>query len=582
MATDELNFSEDLELYVDVSCADLPITKGHLVFRCNQVPCLSIEDYSWPHLLQKKQEIYEKEKTVVKCVYRNDSYYLYLNDISYNNVYPKYVVKSDDEYNYSRFYVSVPGLFVFFSGARGFLLLEGELRKKIEDYFLEVEFEYLQKAYLLNISHDFSITTKNNQSVILEDALLCVQKKEGCISLDEAKSLSLKIYNFFSLIFGVGLSIKYISLGGEYNGRMKYSPFYFANSFVERDEINHPVKTFITHPSNLTKDDWHLMLNNFFAEKNKREFEDIWTRFVSMLSYKGFWEYKILGYASILDIYSQKLMDKEKRFKIPSSKMKILKGKTINFVNEKSESLGISDDSDSREIIESFCDYINAFKNTLSPTFRERYIYALELIDDDFLGVINFTDENFVLLKKIRDSAAHGKPIRFDTEEYDGGVNISSVLILLNKLIIILSCLSFKTLGINEKRFAKMIVHSHNSTKINALLDGMKLDIYCDEAKVVKIDENAFLKTKGLFAFDFIVLENKITGEMEFNNSQLLNLMANFKEEHKDRFQYADFCHYIYNNYSLSTVYCVEVFSKVYFVCNEDVTCLHGVPWITF
>ncbi|QYM91361.1 hypothetical protein [Dickeya zeae] len=573
----ELNFSDDFELYVDVYIDDLFTAKGQLLFRRNHGPCLSIEDNEWHYSLKRKKEELKKANSRVKCTHKNDTYILYSNDIHYNIIYPKFIVKANKEYSYSRFYMSIPGILQFFNGARNFHFSDGELRKKIENDFLNISFNYDNKQYLLKISHHFSISRNGSETKISEDAVICVEQSTGNIEFDDAKNLSFKILNFLSLIFGVSLSIKYISLGGDENGTV-YSPFYFISRYLESDTIDHPVKTLITHPSYITKKNWSVMLNNFFSKKNKTEFEEVWTRFVSMYSYEGFWEYEILGYTSILDVYSQKLIDEKKTIKIPTRQMKDLKNDLISLINEKTKSILINN-KEYNDIIESFCSHIQGFKNTLTPTFKERYLYVMSLVDEEFLSVLNFTDQDFTLLKSIRDAAAHGKPVKI--HHGINGDNFNTVHVLLNKLVMLLSCLAFKKLGIPEKDFAKLIVHSHNAIKTNASLDELKLDIYAEEARVVNVDIDTFFNAKNLFSFDFAVLEDKNTGKIKFNDPVLMDMMINFKSISNGIFISDDFCQYVYEFYPSNSYYCVEIINKLYLVYNEEHKSVLNALWIS-
>lgn len=579
MAITELNFSDDVDLYVDVYIDDIITAKGQLTFRCNHSPYLSIEDNELHYFLKRNEEELRKAKTKIKCIHRGDTYFLYTNKIFYNFIYPKYIIKSERESTYSKLYMCIPGLYQFFNGVRGFDFTNGELRKSIEQYFLKTEFINEKQKYLLTITHDFSISRNKNETNIHEDAVLCIENPTDKITFDDAKKLSFKIKNFFSLIFGVGLSIKYTSL--DCNEKGGYSPFYFSNLYFDSDVIKHSANALITHPSYLETNDWHTMLNNFFSEKNANEVEEIWTRFVSMYSYGGFWEYKILGYASILDAYSQRLLDEKKGTKIPKNKMKNIKNDLISLLNEKVESLGISD-PEHNKIIQSFCSYISEFKNTLNPTFKERYLHTLNFIDKEFLSIINFTDQDFILIKGIRDAAAHGKPIKIITGEQESGSDFSKLFILLNKIVILLSSLAFKKLGVSEKRFAKMIIHSHNEIKINSDLDTLKLDVYAGDAKVINVDADILLKSKKHFAFDFSILEDRSADIFKFNDSQLLSLMSDFKTASNGMFKNDDFCQYVYEHYYPNAYYCVEVVNKVYLVCEEKKNCLHNVLWVSF
>ncbi|EIY5375594.1 hypothetical protein ML096_004294 [Klebsiella variicola] len=579
MAITELNFSDDFDLYVDVYIDDIFTTKGQLTFKFNHAPCLCIEDNDLYYSLRNREEKTSKAQTKIKCIHKGDIYLLYTNKILYNLIYPKYIIKSKDEFSYTKLYISIPGIYQFFMGSRGFIFTDGELKKKIENSFLNIEFINEKKKYILTITHDFSISTSKNETNIHEDAILCIECLTDVITFDDVKNLSFKLKTFFSIVFGTSLSIKYTSLGN-HDGNV-YSPFYFFNHYFDSESINYSTDTLVTHPSYIATQDWQVMINNFFSEINTIEFKEIWTRFVSLYSYQGYWEFKVLGYASILDVYSQKLVDERKEIKIPKKKMRLLKMELISSLTEKAQLLGINE-PEYHQIINSFCSHINGFRNTLTPTFKERYLHALKIIDPHFISVINFTEKDFSIIKEIRDSAAHGKPVKINNGEHKGNFNINETLTLVNKLVILLSCLAFKKLGIDEKRFAKMIVHSHNKIKINADLNELKLDVYSENAKVINVDAETFLRSKKLFTFDFSILEDKSLDNYKFNDSLLLNLMREFKTKRNGMFSGEDFCQYIYENYNPNAYFCVELIQKVYLVYEEEKNCLHNVLWVRF
>lgn len=140
----------------------------------------------------------------------------------------------------------------------------------------------------------------------------------------------------------------------------------------------------------------------------------------------------------------------------------------------------------------------------------------------------------------------------------------------------------FKSLGISEKRFSQLIVHSHNAIKLNALLDGLKLDIYSEEATAINVEKDIFFDAKKLFSFDFSVLENKTTGVLKFNDEYFLNMMNTFKSINGGSFTFDNFCQYVNENYHPEIYYCIEIVNKVYLVHNEEQISLHNVLWISF
>ncbi|GEM_PF-5664821 len=516
-------------------------------------------------------------ESIIKCSHKNDVFLLHSCSIHLNHIYPKFIIKNNAHHSYSKIYISIPGLFIFFNGPSGFHEEGGTLSKKIENEFLNSRFTYNKAEYRIIISHYFSVSHNGNDTTISEDSTVCIEKNNAEFSLEEAQKLSIRMVNFFSLILGEALSIKYVSLGRD---NYIYSPFYFPYRYSGINNITYQAKALITHPLNINNEQWNLIFKNYFSDKNSSEFEEIWTRLVSMHSYNGFWEYKILGFASILDAYSLQLVSNTTKTKIPHSKMKEIKNDLISLLNKKTVLLELND-STHKKILDSLSNHITNFQNTITPNFKERYQYALKTIDNAFLEVINFTEKDFITIKKIRDAAAHGKPVEFmSNKENDNSP--SKINILLNKLAILLTCLAFKKLGITEKHFAKMISPSHNHIKMNALLDEMKLDIYTGEGKVINVDNDTFSKMSNIFSFDFPVLENKTTNNLSFFDSELINIMEYFKTSRNGTFSTESFCNHIYENYHSDGIFCIEVIRKLYCKYKDKTIVAYNSPWVSF
>lgn len=575
MQNDELHFSENIELNVDVYIDENFITKGVFIIKSNAVPFLS---FDFPGMLElKRTKGFKGTESVIRCSHKNDVFLLHSCSIHSNCIYPKFIIKNNAHHSYSKIYISIPGLFTFFNGPNGFHAESGRLSKEIKSEFLNAKFKHNKAEYKLTISHYFSISHNENDTTISEDSTICIEKNNDILSLEEAQKLSIRMVNFFSLILGAGLSIKYVSLGGE---NTTYSPFYFPYRYSGTNNITYQAKALITHPLNITNDQWALIFNNYFSDENSSEFEDVWTRLVSMHSYNGYWEYKILGFASILDIYSQQLVDSSTKVRIPPSKMKEIKNDLISLLDEKAKLLELNNPIH-KIILDSLSKHIKNFKNTITPNFQERYQYALKTIDNDLLEIINFTEQDFITIKKIRDAAAHGIPIEF-TSDKEKDNSPSKINILLNKLALLLTCLAFKKLGITEKHFAQMISASHNNIKMNALLDELKLDIYIGEGKVIDVDYDTFSKMSDIFAFDFPVLENKKTNSLSFFNPELIDIMENFKTSRGRTFSTESFCNYIYKNYHLDDIFCIEIIGKLYCKYKDKTIIAYNSPWISF
>lgn len=81
-------------------------------------------------------------------------------------------------------------------------------------------------------------------------------------------------------------------------------PLYFYAPSKSAQPFEHPHECLIYSSQLLNNDDWAKILTSAFNNVNP-SISDFWVRLVSMFSYKGFWEYEILGVVSLLDAYSK-------------------------------------------------------------------------------------------------------------------------------------------------------------------------------------------------------------------------------------------------------------------------------------
>ncbi|MBE4916862.1 hypothetical protein INF70_21935, partial [Enterobacter cloacae complex sp. P4RS] len=131
-----------------------------------------------------------------------------------------------------------------------------------------------------------------------------------------------------------------------------------------------------------------------------------------MLSYNSYWEYDFLGFISIFDFYLSLKFKFNKR-------------------------------------------HLNSFKN--------RYIAQMNDVSYNINKFISLPLAQFERLLTIRNGVAHSDPDKLDVLD-----DISVLMILKKRLIILLNYLALKDLGINDNTYADSALRSFNPILINS------------------------------------------------------------------------------------------------------------------
>jgi len=140
----------------------------------------------------------------------------------------------------------------------------------------------------------------------------------------------------------------------------------------------------------------------------------------------------------------------------------------------------------------SFRDGIDGIKNTNLPTFREKYDFMMQGVDADIRRVVNFTSEEFITIKKIRDSAAHGRPIK--TRD---GRDVSYEFRVKDKLLVLLMYLVYRDFGITPVEFALSLKSTLCKFVQNADIDKVERDKLVGSVPFWKVDEESFKEAKA-------------------------------------------------------------------------------------
>jgi len=453
---------------------------------------LNIEPSSFPKLIIEKSdnhiehyEHFEIDSNIqCKEISGNNSFTLHECECYFGIIYPKAVTNGNVEHKSKKVEVYLTGISTWFERFRSFEFKGDFLKRDISIEKFKVDFSYDGMNYTIENDRNVSVTNGLTTNHIIDiHHKLCITKNDGIYTFIEIKNLTRKIRDLFSIILGASLSITHInicSLDSSAKHNSLYIPFYN----YEENPLKNWHESFCSYDAICEWNLWSIIINNFFKNDT---FENVWNRLIPIYADKiNYWEYKVLSHVVTLEMYCAKISEGkgEKLSKEVFKELKEhLKNATQSFINKQKRS------ASDLKILESIQNGINGLKNTTHPTLKEKYEYLLLGIDPAIRDIISFTNEDFIIIKKLRDSVAHGL-------SYQTAIpgNITKEMGIASRLLILLMYLAFRELGFSDEQFSLCLYRSHSPLLKNIDLNERELDKFAKTAEFIELKDASFKK----------------------------------------------------------------------------------------
>lgn len=276
-------------------------------------------------------------------------------------------------------------------------------------------------------------------------------------SLAEIKQRSLQFSNLLSILMGHPCSIVSVdvSVDGKHGLRLFYgifkSPPTQEASRDDRGRVSW--RTFFTQKSDVDVC-WNDIVNRFFRSAYR---EVIWSRVAGMQNYEGFWEYRVLGYVSLLDSYVSQTF---KKGPPTQPKKRLLRLQTaLGAVKPPLDQVQQTDVMKAAARIFS-----------LNDTFASKFQELLNTLDPDILKVINLSNADFEAIKNLRNEVAHGQQPSF------AGPDMTPILVVTNRITLLLTHLFFVDVGLGRDVFLECLARPLNKLRMASNVDQVHLD----------------------------------------------------------------------------------------------------------
>lgn len=308
----------------------------------------------------------------------------------------------------------------------------------------------------LNSSTEASITKSGEDHILHQHVIFNFKHLTGHFRVEDIRNKVLELSTLLSILIAYPLSVVSVcARGADGSGHDMFFPTFKR---VDRDASDDfSLHCFIRHVD--IADRWETILNRYFNSP----FRPVsWTRLAGMQRYEGFWEYRALGYVSLLDKYV------DQRIKGPKKVARPVGSEAMQKLDEAMKTISPPLSNHQREAIFSAVNQV--FSHARELEFGEKYINAISESNPDLIKIINISDTDFGLIKGVRNKIAHGKALDLPEAEFE---RIGTVV---DKIVLLMTYWSFRDFGLTDDDFLRCLQNTLNPLKFSAAPDQVHLD----------------------------------------------------------------------------------------------------------
>ena len=526
----------------------------------------SIPSFATDSILDVSCEYFEelKKSGKITCSADGEIYTLFNVDSLGNILYPEYLIKGEDKGSVTAVEILLTGFSTWINQKTSFDFEsnENQIIKHLHDYKISENVFIGGREYSIesNLCYQTKRLEKQNY-LISEYTTIIVKPIDGDLSYDFVKQISSDIRILFSLIIGYNLAFENIWIKSSDNHRI---PFYFLHQGEESDPFENDIECTLM-PQHISKKNlWAQVIQNYFS---KNIFDLIWSRLPFLLSFKGAWEYELLGYVSLLDAYCSEYAEKN-RNKLNKRKFKEIKSDLLRVLSEhQTES-----DPISNSVFESIRSSVENIKNTNLQTLKEKFHALKGTVEPAILDVIALSDSHFDHIKKLRNQAAHGVTVTPKEKS-----NLYYEFAIRDKIKLLLTYFLYRDLGIDDLTFTSTLRSTTNRTVRNAFINSFARDKLIGDTPFYEVKKEEFKSVSSRSRHNLVLVHSKSSDlyTIDFN---LTDKVENdwYSERYKEYKSVMDFLK------SLATEHIsVDYISHSYITCSEQHQELHGTCLIT-
>ncbi|WP_261642535.1 HEPN domain-containing protein [Erwinia mallotivora] len=478
-----LNGREDIPVSVELEGG---LYNGVVMLRPQELPCIKINDANFIFFTEPTD--YE----LINFKSTDTNFTLHYCTISGNTVYGQYLTaKTNNTIEFDAIEINIKDFQKLINGfprqgkivnnVYSLPLNEGNFDVEINNH-KKIKRIYDYWNYWTDEDNEEGLTSKLFQQHIIR------AEAKNPLKIDDVYNEVRLLSTFFSMITLINHSLNYIWLiKKERDAETKY-PYYFSQIINETKDYNW-YNSFINLKL-LTNEQWHRFFNNAHHDE---KFTHIWKKLCGMRSYKGYWEFDILGHISILDSWLENEYSCNRR-KIPEA----LKKKLNSIIKD----CGRYFDGNEEKAYNVLKQHLTVSVKQKGISFTARYDRMSKSIPFEIRNAIGLTNERFQKVKKLRDYIAHSN-INLKTD----GINFTEIFSIRNSVIILLTYISMRDIGVTDQEFSEFCLQNTNQTLLTSKFERKWINRYLKSAFIVNLTAEDASKIRN--KTDIVISEDK-------------------------------------------------------------------------
>ncbi|WP_041742129.1 HEPN domain-containing protein [Collimonas fungivorans] len=470
---DDIDFSKKYEYNVDVYHDDLgelgnaTLSFGagnlvHLHFK-NWLSCRALED--------------EKTHRIVKAKTSNNEFFTLFDCVlSHSTLYANYVIAGDVTDEFKCIEIRYSNISEWFMSDQG---LKGEIGKTLkwvnttQQFFVSVKTN--EEEFSLTSKSMNSITQSGENYSINEHILFSFERLDARFAVQDVKDKAYELSNFLSILIAYPLSI--VSIQVECENERTHCAYFPTFKKVERDESKNNFWLECLISKSELDGKWQAIFENYYKSVYRKI---SWFRLAGMQRYEGFWEYKTLGYVTLLDKYVTEFS------KANGLKTTIPGNGNIKKLGTELTKIKPSINDNLHNRIMKIADSI--FSKKREPNFIEKYEFTMNATNSDIVKIINLSAADFKRIKDLRDAIAHGHALEMTDNDYD------RMPVIVAKIALLLTYWAFIDFGLKSDDFMNCLTRNHNQLRRRADPDLVHLARIRNPEKFFMISQEEFEK----------------------------------------------------------------------------------------
>ena len=356
------------------------------------------------------------------------------------------------------------------------------------------------ETFSLTTESESSITQSGEDYLLHDHVLFCFERLDAHFSPEDVQTKALQLSHLLSILIAQPLSILDVYIVCD-EDQWRHPVFFPTYERVERyaDIGRFKIDCFVTEQQ--IHDRWELIFTRYF-NSNYRDVS--WSRLAGMQRYEGFWEYRALGYVTLLDNYVS-----QRHREAPRALTK------ISLTIEKTAEIDSALDTLSPSLDD--CQYtgllgiLHRIFGSKHASFRDRYLDELSRSDPGVIKVIDLSPEDFTLIKRVRDRIAHGKAVDVLKSDFH------RIETIVARIVLLMTYWAFLDFGLTGNDFLQGLRNTFNTLRFKARPNVLELDRVINPASFLTVSKQVFDKVsiiKGIRANAFFTRDE--SGALEY------------------------------------------------------------------